>query len=483
MKKKNIFIFLFTIFSFFSFSTLVFAEECTYTLSKTISGDKDDNITATCDWTTCSSFWGCDCTVKVNGKSNNESTASAADWYKENNTCLPYVVFLNRHALAGYELSYATSESDAQSTAQKLLSINGTDASVYILKSDALGHEKKTEEQEVLQYIENLKNYGKFFTLDDYCELSSDGVYMAVTTGSHRYDTSLCRSAKSAAITKIQEWDEFVKKNTSKISKNVAKEYEDYRNIARKALGYCTDCGDQAAPDDDPSITIVDKVDTKPSQEDKNIIRTCISCGEVLDNVPANLPKFVRGIVTSVQVLVPVILILLGMYDFLRAVMSNDEKAMKESQGKFVRRLIASVAIFFIVAIVKFGFGLVPSDTDVLGCIPCFITSDDSCGASYDCNSKLANNSNSTSNASSSSSSINAIVSGGASLAIFNNLTTGSNDVSQIAQCKNKGRAWIVSSGSGKCVSLNEVTNESDCKLNGYDWTISYAMVAGGYCK
>ena len=55
--------------------------------------------------------------------------------------------------------------------------------------------------------------------------------------------------------------------------------------------------------------------------------------------------------------------------------------------------------------------------------------------------------------------------------------------MSQIAQCKNKGRAWIVSSGSGKCVSLNEVTNESDCKLNGYDWTISYAMVAGGYCK
>lgn len=383
MKKRYFYYALTVLVGFFSFSSLTFASSCTYTVV-----DSDKDITATCDWDNCSSVWGCSCTLHIDGKDNSESTGNASNWYKENNKCLPYLVFLDRHALAGYELNYATSESDAQSKAQHLLAVNGTGSETFILRSDDLGNTAKTEEQTVLGYIENLKDFGNFFSLNDYCDLSDDGVYLAVTTGPHAYDTQLCRRAKSAAITKIQEWDVYVVNATSanKLTNSTINNYQQYRNVARLGLGYCTDCGDQSNPNDDPSINIGDIVDTG----NNNIVelnyntakRTCVTCGNVT-GIPAQIPTFISNIIIALQAIVPSLIIIMGMYDFIRAAMASDEKAMKESQGRFIRRLIAGIAIFMVIAIVKFAINLVPTGNDVLGCIPCF--ANNKCSTTYNC--------------------------------------------------------------------------------------------------
>lgn len=115
-------------------------------------------------------------------------------------------------------------------------------------------------------------------------------------------------------------------------------------------------------------------------------VRNCVSCGNgALNNIPEQLPSFIRNIVLILQLLTPVVLIGFGIYDFLKAIIASDEKIMKESQNRFIKRIIAAVLIFLAVAIVKFAFSLIPNSTDMLGCVPCFISDKDSCSQAYTC--------------------------------------------------------------------------------------------------
>lgn len=133
-------------------------------------------------------------------------------------------------------------------------------------------------------------------------------------------------------------------------------------------------------PDDDPSNP------NNPGFIYDSSEKKCVSCGDgALKDIPMQLPMLIRNLIFALQLLVPVILVALGVYDFIRAVVANDEKVMKESQGRFMRRIIAGVVIFFIVAFVRLIFGMIPGNINTLGCVPCFISNEDSCGEPYDC--------------------------------------------------------------------------------------------------
>lgn len=127
------------------------------------------------------------------------------------------------------------------------------------------------------------------------------------------------------------------------------------------------------------------------SKDKDTYIGNVVYCGTKENKIPAGLPKFTSNIVTIIQFLIPVALILLGIYDFAMAVIASDEKKMKDASGKFVRRLIAGVLVFLVTAIVKLGFGLIKTDTNYLGCINCFVNN--KCNnvvktyACYQCNS------------------------------------------------------------------------------------------------
>lgn len=96
------------------------------------------------------------------------------------------------------------------------------------------------------------------------------------------------------------------------------------------------------------------------------------------------IPAITRTIVLLIQVAIPIILIFLGMLDLGKAVMSNDEKVMKESQGKLIKRIIYAVLVFLVVAIVKLLVGVL-NDADaiqndkILDCIDCFVSDETSC--------------------------------------------------------------------------------------------------------
>ena len=107
------------------------------------------------------------------------------------------------------------------------------------------------------------------------------------------------------------------------------------------------------------------------------------------------VPAFTHLIVSMVKVIIPIILIAFGMIDLAKAVMSNDDKVMKEAQTKLIKRIIYAVIIFFVVAIVQFVFSTLAqagSDAndqttvdgnDISGCINCFINNK-GCGSGDD---------------------------------------------------------------------------------------------------
>lgn len=102
---------------------------------------------------------------------------------------------------------------------------------------------------------------------------------------------------------------------------------------------------------------------------------TCITCGSDSLSIPVGIPNFVSKLITMVQVMVPVLIIVVGMVKYVKAVVSGDDKVIKETNSSFIRSLIAGVSIFLLFAIVKFAFGLLgPEGTGAMSCVNCFMT-------------------------------------------------------------------------------------------------------------
>lgn len=97
------------------------------------------------------------------------------------------------------------------------------------------------------------------------------------------------------------------------------------------------------------------------------------------------VPAFIRLIINMIKIIVPIILIVFGIIEMLKAATANDDKVMKEAQGKLIKRIVYAVLIFFIVAIVQLVFstlGKAGSDeaaNDIPACISCFTSDGDSC--------------------------------------------------------------------------------------------------------
>ena len=106
-----------------------------------------------------------------------------------------------------------------------------------------------------------------------------------------------------------------------------------------------------------------------------------VTCGGTI-TIDAIVPGVISTAVTIIKIGIPVALIIYGMMDLGKAVMSNDEKEMKSAQGKFIKRCLYAVIVFFIVAIVQFVVGILANNGDaadegnINDCIDCFINNE-----------------------------------------------------------------------------------------------------------
>lgn len=91
-----------------------------------------------------------------------------------------------------------------------------------------------------------------------------------------------------------------------------------------------------------------------------------------------NAFRILGNILVAIKIIVPLLIIIFGMIDFSRAVISNDEKAIKVSTGALIRRMIAGIFIFFVPTI-AFSILKIAVDDDVaknaesIACTQCML--------------------------------------------------------------------------------------------------------------
>ena len=83
-----------------------------------------------------------------------------------------------------------------------------------------------------------------------------------------------------------------------------------------------------------------------------------VSCGNI-GQIPAKGPEIVHMFILIAQIAVPIILVILGMIDLAKGIMSQKEDDIKKGQKTFVSRLVMGAVMFFIVALVKLLVGIV----------------------------------------------------------------------------------------------------------------------------
>ena len=78
----------------------------------------------------------------------------------------------------------------------------------------------------------------------------------------------------------------------------------------------------------------------------------------------ADILQIVGYFLLVFKIVIPIIIIILGMIDLGKAVVSSDEKAIQKSAKTLLIRVLAGILIFFVPTIVGIIFGLVTSFRD-----------------------------------------------------------------------------------------------------------------------
>ncbi len=103
-----------------------------------------------------------------------------------------------------------------------------------------------------------------------------------------------------------------------------------------------------------------------------------VTCNGLNGSIDYIVPGTISTVITIIKIGIPILLIIFGMIDLGKAVMSNDEKEMKSSQTRLIKRILYAVIVFFIVAIVQWIFQIVDADVveekgGTKSCLNCFI--------------------------------------------------------------------------------------------------------------
>lgn len=105
-------------------------------------------------------------------------------------------------------------------------------------------------------------------------------------------------------------------------------------------------------------------------------IETSLSytCGTLSFNFSGMIPYVVHTVIIIIKIVIPVLLVIFGSIDFLKAVIAQKEDEIKKGQQTFIKRLIAAIIVFFVVQIVQLIISFASNDdADIVNCFDCFV--------------------------------------------------------------------------------------------------------------
>lgn len=104
-------------------------------------------------------------------------------------------------------------------------------------------------------------------------------------------------------------------------------------------------------------------------------------------DIPVIIPEIISYAVTALKIVTPVILIIMGMIQLIKAITSQNEDEIKKGQSGLIKKLIAAAMIFFVITIVQFVMGYVTissnEKTSFSNCLSCFLNGTSQCNSVY----------------------------------------------------------------------------------------------------
>ncbi len=102
------------------------------------------------------------------------------------------------------------------------------------------------------------------------------------------------------------------------------------------------------------------------------------TCGGTNLVFSGSIPYIISAIVNIIKIVVPILLIVFGMIDLMKAVIASKEDEIKKGQQTFIKRIIAAVIVFFVIQLVQMIIRFVSnSDSNVINCFNCFVNGKD----------------------------------------------------------------------------------------------------------
>lgn len=103
-----------------------------------------------------------------------------------------------------------------------------------------------------------------------------------------------------------------------------------------------------------------------------------ISCGNIKD-IPAKIPEITRLAMNILKIVAPILIVIFGSIDFLKAITSQKESEISDGLNKFIKRLIMGMCVFITLAVVQLALSTFTNNTSISGCVSCFLSTDNNC--------------------------------------------------------------------------------------------------------
>ena len=107
-----------------------------------------------------------------------------------------------------------------------------------------------------------------------------------------------------------------------------------------------------------------------------------LSCGkgnEDAHDIPVIIPRLTSYGITILKTVTPVILIIMGMFQMVKAITSQNEDEIKKTTSALIKKLLAAAMVFFIISIVQFIIKQTADSTEegsASQCLSCFVNND-----------------------------------------------------------------------------------------------------------
>lgn len=105
---------------------------------------------------------------------------------------------------------------------------------------------------------------------------------------------------------------------------------------------------------------------------------TYVKCGKIQE-LPYKVLQLSNTIINIMQIAVPIILVLMGTVDLVKAISSQKDDDIKKAQGVFIKRLIMGALVYFVVVIVKLLISIIGNNNGIWGCVECFVSNASKC--------------------------------------------------------------------------------------------------------